>query len=337
MLCCVMGLVFTFFAQAQDHHFSQFDSSPLYLNPALTGSINGKARIIANHRNQWPQLLQSDSYKTYALSYDRRKNLKSGDAFGIGLAYFRDVAGSVRFKTEHLSINFSYAKTILKSGTSSHRILAGLQLGLVQRSIERNSLRWSTQMDLNNPIMRDYVGQPDFLYFDISGGLVWMSRFGDRKNFHVGIGTSHLNRPNISFQNNLIVSLSIKTSIHAGAELPLSSRLSILPKILYQRQGIHSQFNLGTMFRLSSLSSNIVSNIQGGFFYRAGQDVDGGIHSDAIISVFTVQLKGIQLGFSYDATISKLNVSTLGAFELSLGYIFKKTDQGVSPYEMPLF
>jgi len=38
---------------AQDPSFSQFFSSPLNINPALTGNINGKWRVMSNVRKQW--------------------------------------------------------------------------------------------------------------------------------------------------------------------------------------------------------------------------------------------------------------------------------------------
>jgi len=335
-----IGLIFSFYANGQDLHFSQFNASPLNLNPALTGSINGKARIIANYRNQWPQILQTDSYKTFALSYDRRKNLKSGDYIGVGVSGFRDISGSARFGTLQVNLSLSYAKTISKSGAVSHTLVGGLQSGIAQRSIDLNSLRWPSMVDeLGNP---DYSGiidvsRPDFLYLDVNGGLVWVSRFGERKSFFVGMSAFHMNKPNVSFQINSDQPMSIRASIHAGAELPLSSRLSLLPSVMYLTQGIHAQLNIGTMASLGILSPSFISNVQGGIFYRAGQDSAGRIHSDAIITVLSLQVKGIQLGFSYDFTISKLNYNTLGALELSVGYIFGSTNKEVTPSDVSQF
>ena len=41
---------------AQDPNFSQFYSSPLTLNPALTGKFNGVLRATGTYRNQWPEI-----------------------------------------------------------------------------------------------------------------------------------------------------------------------------------------------------------------------------------------------------------------------------------------
>jgi hypothetical protein len=43
---------------AQDVHFSQIQESPLWLNPANAGFMNGYLRAIANYRNQWAATLQ---------------------------------------------------------------------------------------------------------------------------------------------------------------------------------------------------------------------------------------------------------------------------------------
>ncbi len=330
-----IGLIFSINADGQDLHFSQFNSSPLNLNPALTGSINGKSRIVANYRNQWFQVLRGDAYQTYALSYDRRKNLKSGDYLGWGASGFHDISGSARFITTQFSLSLAFAKVISSSGTSSHSLIGGLQFGIAQRDLDVNNLRWPEQLDPDVP--PGPVAQPDFLFADMNGGLVWISSLGERKNFHVGVSTFHLNRPNISFQNNFIHNLSIRASVHAGAELPLTSKLSILPSLMYVRQGVHTQLNFGAMVNVSNLANPLISNVQGGVFLRVGKDSSGAIHSDAIIGVFAFQLKGIQIGLSYDYTISNLNFQTLGSLEISIGYIFGKVNQKVRLFEVPNF
>ena len=336
-----IALLFSFYVSGQDIHFSQFNTSPLNLNPALTGAINGKARVIANYRNQWPQILQDDSYRTYALSYDRRQNLKSGDYFGVGASFFGDVGGSTRFGTIQVNLSLSFAKTISKSGSVSHTIIGGLQSGIAQRKIDVNTLRWPSSVD-NDGIAVYYnpfgsLDQTDFLYYSIDAGLLWVSKFGERKSFLAGVSAFHVNEPNVSFQINSDQPLSIRTSIHAGAELPLSSRLTLLPSIMYLTQGIHAQLNIGTMLSTSILADSLFSNFQGGIYYRAGRDLAGRIHSDAIITVLSAQVQGIQLSFSYDFTISDLNYDNVGGMEVSVGYVFGANNKKVKPFEVPQF
>src|SRR5215471_7623011 len=57
-------------AFAQDPSFSQFFSSPLNINPALTANINADWRVISNFRDQW--IGPASPYATGTISYDRK-------------------------------------------------------------------------------------------------------------------------------------------------------------------------------------------------------------------------------------------------------------------------
>src|SRR5215470_15170850 len=57
-------------AKAQDPAFSQFFSSPLNINPALTAKINADWRVISNFRDQW--IGPASPYATGTISYDRK-------------------------------------------------------------------------------------------------------------------------------------------------------------------------------------------------------------------------------------------------------------------------
>src|SRR3954468_8080255 len=75
-------------AFAQDPSFSQFFSSPLNINPALTANINADWRLISNIRNQW--LGPASPYVTGTISFDsklfarRIANMSQKNFFGIG-------------------------------------------------------------------------------------------------------------------------------------------------------------------------------------------------------------------------------------------------------------
>ena len=55
---------------AQDPSFSQFFSSPLNINPALTARINAKWRVVSNLRDQW--IGPASPYASGTISYDTR-------------------------------------------------------------------------------------------------------------------------------------------------------------------------------------------------------------------------------------------------------------------------
>ncbi|NDC40993.1 MAG: type IX secretion system membrane protein PorP/SprF, partial [Chitinophagia bacterium] len=58
-----------FGATAQDVHFSQYFTSPLTLNPGLTGLVPDDIRAAANYRTQWSSV-STNPYMTGTISVD---------------------------------------------------------------------------------------------------------------------------------------------------------------------------------------------------------------------------------------------------------------------------
>ena len=80
---------------AQDPHFSQFYASPMTLNPALTGKIDGNFRLAANYRNQWPTI--NNAFTTATASFDMpilAGRLPEFDTWGIGIIGLTDQSGN---------------------------------------------------------------------------------------------------------------------------------------------------------------------------------------------------------------------------------------------------
>src|ERR1017187_492003 len=119
---------------AQDIHFSQYYASPLTLNPALTGNINGDFRAAFNYRNQWfniPTLNTIAPYQTYQASFDMpllRNNL-GNDGFGIGAMFYTDKAGDGALTTFTGMASIAYHKAVDRYGKG--RLSLGLQAGVV--------------------------------------------------------------------------------------------------------------------------------------------------------------------------------------------------------------
>jgi len=337
-----IGIILSVFAMGQDFQFSQFYNSPLNLNPALTGSINGKERVIVNYRNLRSQVLGEDSYKTYALSFDHRMNLKSGNYIGLGIAGISDRVGELDYGLTQGNLSFSFAKIISRadSASTSHKLIGGIQIGLARRSIDLTNARWPSQFESFDfappPDLDGFM--PDFLHPDLNFGLTWVSKFSTRKSLHLGLTAFHINEPNISFfKNESEVPLSLRIAIHAGGELPIANRLSIMPSFIFLDQGVHSQFNLGAKLNVAFKPNSFLSFVQGGLFYSAGNQTGGGIHSNAIIMMLSLQFKDIQIGFSFDQTISNLRAGNnrTDAFEVSLGYLIGRSNDEITSFNIP--
>ena len=106
---------------AQDMHFTQFYSSPLYLNPAFTGA-NVCSRVALTYRNQWPGI--STAYKSYLFSADHYLDKYH---LGIGLLLGNDEAGTGQLRTTIVVPSVAYEARLNK--TIAVRL--GVQPGIV--------------------------------------------------------------------------------------------------------------------------------------------------------------------------------------------------------------
>lgn len=96
-LVLILLLSFRLVAMAQDPYFSQYFSSPLTFNPALTGYIDGSHRLAVNYRSQWANI--STPYHTAAVSFDTRimrSHLPERDKWGLGVHALYDQAAVIK-------------------------------------------------------------------------------------------------------------------------------------------------------------------------------------------------------------------------------------------------
>src|SRR5271156_6168840 len=99
-------------AVAQDVHFTQYFTSPLTLNPALTGLVNEDLRFAANFRTQW-STVSANPYITGTISYDMavlKGKLPEGDALGIGLLGLYDKSGTGGLTNTTVGLSLAYHK-----------------------------------------------------------------------------------------------------------------------------------------------------------------------------------------------------------------------------------
>jgi len=319
---------------AQDIHFSQFYMSPLNLNPAMTGAFNCDHRLTLNYRNQWAGVIGANAYNTGSASYDRSMPVGRNDFFGAGVSLYSDVAGSTRFGTTQAKVSFAYRKKIGGRRNVGHFLAIGAEGGVNQRKVQLGEAQWPSQVTNGqfdeSAGTAEFVPNPDFLYADLSGGLMWYSTFGPRKFISGGIALHHLNRANVSFLERQESILS-RTTIHIGGEYPLNSKISLRPDVIYMAQGPHKQVNAGTAIRFAmgpasrgSYQSEMAQSFQIGLWFRAGNKVPNGVHSDAIVITSRFEFdQGYSIGFSYDYNISQLSAAAAGngSFELSFQYL----------------
>lgn len=296
---------------AQDPQFSQYYAAPLYLNPAFTGTSEDH-RFIANYRNQWPNAARG--FVTYAFSYDVNLNHYNS---GIGFLATVDQAGTAGMRSSQLNFLYSYKWNV----SSKWIISAGLNFGYASRSIDLNRLIFGDQLqfDSDGNVPTDdqalfNLGNAN--YFDFNSGVLAYN-----KNFWFGFSASHLNTPNRSLIDQE-AEVPLKTSFHGGVRIPLyggpfkKEHISVLaPSFVYKKQGDFDQLDLGIHF--------LYDPIMMGVWYRGiplQQNVKDNISQDAMVIILGFQFEKIEVGYSYDFTVSELGPISGGAHEIAVKY-----------------
>lgn len=294
---------------AQDAQFSQFYSAPVYLNPAFVG-VNKQHRIIGNYRNQWPEI--PGAFVTYNLSYDM--NISDINS-GVGFMLTRDKIGSAGLSFTRASFQYAYQIQIRRK----YFLRMGMDFGYVFRNIDRSQMVFGDQL-----IRGAYLPTVEFVenrtvrYVDISSGILLYSA-----KFWAGMAFHHMNTPNQSLigENS---PLPLQFSMQGGMKIRLDDVFGsytdnyLYPAIHYKAQGKFDQIDVGLYYERNPFYL--------GLWYRGipvfKQYEAGYRNDDAVILLVGVKHKDMQIGYSYDITVSRLVSNTGGAHEISISYEF---------------
>ncbi|HBH25415.1 MAG TPA: hypothetical protein DDY13_18610 [Cytophagales bacterium] len=297
-------LLISFQSWAQDAQFSQYYASPIYLNPGFTGTAKGH-RIVSNTRMQWTSL--ASAFNTYAVSWDVNVDELSS---GFGITAMVDKAGSVELQTSLIGATYA-AKIRLNDKLI---VSPGLQFGYGSRLLDFDKLILGDQLEFNGPTTDDVIGVIGTRnYFDFSSGFVMYSRL-----FWGGFAAHHINRPNHSLLGE-DSPLPVKYSVHAGGKFPIKPNVlskvnmsAITTSFIYKWQGSFQQLDAG--FNI------IYDPVMVGLWYRGlfNRSANGTPNRDALIFMLGMNLKYLEIGYSYDFTISEIGPSSGGAHELSV-------------------
>ncbi len=335
-LMCLSGL------RAQDVHFSQYNASPLLLNPSLAGLSEGDYRAYLNYRMQWMALQGGTAYRTIAGGGDIAvgKITKYNSFAGIGLTFYSDQSGAINLSNNRLSLSFAYHFMLDRKGTQ--QLSAGLEGSFYYSSINPSLATFDSQYDFNtgtfNPSgTRETFGRTGVIYGDAGLGILYNAVYKNGINFYTGFSLDHVNQPNISFEpsgqdasGGAGKKLYIKETLHGGLSFPIGNRLSIMPNYLLLIQGPTQEFDLGCSFKtvLGNDARRSTTAFHVGVQYRGVLD--------AIIINTRLDIKGFTCGLSYDVNISKLLPAShsVGAPEIALtyhGFSRKKPRPGFCP------
>lgn len=291
----IFSVLLCFSTKAQDPHFTQYFSSPIYLNPAFA-EYEGCSRISSAYRMQWPGI--SGKYQTLNFSYDQFVKQFAGS---IALNYYYNRESDGTFQKHSASFTYSPSFRLFKKKLL---ISPAIEAGWKQRSIDWTKLTFGDQIDPRYGFIYN-TNEIDMSnnaknYFDLNAGLLIT-----HGNFVYGAAFHHLTQPNESFFNSYSAKLPIKYTAHFSYVADISEHVKISPSIIYQQQQDFQQFLPTVVF--------YAYGVKAGFGTRFNTN-----NTDALIFLLGYKGKSFSAGYSYDITVSNLgNSKTGGSHELN--------------------
>ncbi len=292
--------------------------------PSFAG-LTHDSRVTAIYRDQWPSI--SGTFVTFAASIDHY--FESANS-GIGAVVYRDVAGTGNFGLTEAGLQYSYKLKIREkrgNRTSDWFLRPGIYFKYAQRSLDFHALTFgdmikpdgSTSQSTIEPIPLGKKGYIDFaaslmVYADLYWG---------------GFSVDHILQPDQSL-TSLASKLPIKISLFGGAKLLLKDKKrrrrkkygktpeSLTLAFNYRAQGSYDQLDFGAYWEHDPIVL--------GAWFRGLPVISSGSYEkiDAVIALIGIKInKKINVGYSFDMTISSLLSHTGGAHEISLTYFFQ--------------
>src|ERR1035437_7588974 len=143
ILCLIFfSSALSFSLVAQDIHFSQYNLTPMLVNPAQAGAYKN-FEVIANYKTQWASIDPGNQYKTMMFTYDGRMMQKKWKTkwLAVGFNIYNDKAGAGNMSTTEALASLGY-HTMLNNKSTLGGCLFG---GYAQRKIDYANLQWDEQ------------------------------------------------------------------------------------------------------------------------------------------------------------------------------------------------
>ncbi len=297
----------------QDPQFSQFYSNPLYLGPSFAGAVDG-SRICLAYRDQWWEA--SSPFRAYSISYDHYFSTFNS---GIGVLAYHDVSGTGKMGSLNIGLHYSYNFQIFHTW----HVRPGLSFAYVEHG-------FFGDLTFIDEIIGSSTSVPDpsrerSRDIDIGTSVLIYT-----KKFWIGGSADHLLTPNISLYASE-AKIDIKYSCYGGYEFRRKGKLlkpsdeTMTFAFMYKQQASIRQFDLGVYWHNYPLVL--------GLWYR-GIPFINSHRGDALVFLVGIKTRQLNVGYSYDFTISNLLSDVRGSHEITLTYKFllpKRSKKGSVP------
>ncbi len=295
---------------SQDAHLSQYDMSPVWLNPAQTGmDKNLKFRAGNQSRSQW--VSSTAKYINNVFAYDMPLDAH----WGVG-GYISDDDAAKMLNVFKFVLSASYQIT---NDNDKHYLAGGLQVGMIYKNIDENRMIFDNQW--NDGVFDDDLPSGESLekYHEIlpevNVGMYYKFKNGIKKyKPYAGFSIFHATNPRENFTGAEKANLPMRFQFNAGSKFLINDKLTLEPMALYMRQRTAYELIGGTKGYYNF--NDDLQLIMGGY-YR--------LH-DAVIILAGIKYKNLIFQSSYDINISDLSAYTNrhGGFEFSIIFISKQ-------------
>ncbi len=310
----VAACVFCSMTKAQTFHFSQFYSTPLLINPAATGLTPGPYRVAANYRSQWNT--SGSPYTTFTFSGDAhvlQNKLSDGNVLGLGLAVVNDKTLDGAVQTNNLALSAGYHLSLDADNLQS--IGLGFQGTYNERRIDFSRLQFENQFGNNgfDPSlpMGEGLESGKKYYLDFNVGGMYSLAMEDRSLF-AGLAVYNL----LKKEDNYLTE-QFKTprllSVLAGGDIDVGYDNSFYFSGNFRQQGNSNELTVGMAYGFF-LDAEGFYAIKLGLWHRL---------KDALIPYAGFSYKGVQVGCSFDYTVSGATTRSQikNTFEVSVLYL----------------
>ena len=286
---------------AQDVHFSQFNTDRINLNPSIIGNLfENDFRFSLQRRTQWGSV--SVPFTSLSTTYEIKNILPK---INFGAQFLNDKAGDSKFTTNQINLAFSKNLYVF-----DYDILGvGAVIGVGQRSVD------FTDLVFEDP---EQFLRNSYLYSDVGIGASYITNPNNIFSVNFGISSFHLNTPNNSFRENDNVRLPIKNNFFGRVKYEYLINITLIPEVFLSKQGASNELLLGFKSQVKSEKVKVMPLV----YYRV---------KDAIIIGLGVEKNNLIANVSYDINISDLDVASnnKGGVEFSIIYLWKKKDRPI--------
>ena len=290
------------FLSGQDVHFSQFATDRMNLNPSMIGNFTEyDSRFSIQRKSQWNSV--SVPFSSFSSSYERKNIFYN---FNLGIQFLNDKSGDSKLSLHQINLALSKSYNTLNLNNLS----IGALIGFSQKSIDYTELIFEDE---------EQFLKNNFIYPDVGVGLSYKAFPNKILSYNFGISSFHLNKPNISFNEDENVKLHVKNNFYFGVEYDYLTNFTIIPEVVFTNQSMSNELIIGSQAEFTLENIKIIPFT----YYRI---------EDAIIIGFGMMKDNLTTNISYDVNISDLDIASnnRGGFEFSIIYLWQKRKERIN-------